>query len=599
MATDVTSGFASPDFTFPTGITDACVVCVIKREAILIGRDPRDDSKLTLPGGKVEPNESVADAAVRELHEEAGLQVRRDSLVLLFSEMKVLEVKGVPRCFNTSFLMCNADDCVESSRLAHPDKLTELAYSSFFHACQLGERDDARWNISLIPRVAQYLDHASVAPVAAAVPQGRSAFDTGVILRLLACERRLAALEATSSKLESRSAYDSRRLRKSKLPSTWTDDPRGPYCELCDSYFSSDVQLLEHTRGKKHRAKLRDSAPASPLGPAAVPPLSVLPPRSFAASIAPESNDALGSARVSMRQLLTKYASATHRHRRQITWVTGDTGTGKSHLFYSLQKVLHDASVGLLFHAPPVDGPSGVSQATTMSGLARLALVDLDVQCGVMRKVDGTDRWMLNPHLVASAIEAALSTRSHIVLFGCAHNMTDVIHHCFDVLARNGLMRQWLFEMTYAHLTTTPESYLHRSAAVRLKGVESAAFSEARFADAARPFRTVQLKEQIAFEKFEASLRPLKSRPDSHYDFADARSAGMGWLVHPPSVNEVSSRFVHTAVRWASDVRDPQSGFASPPSLPPAHWTDILYLPGGKGFPSALHELPALSLIHI
>ena len=65
-----------------TGRRTSCGVIVTDGERILLGhatRSPRWD----IPKGTAEPDENVADAAVRELREETGLMARPDELVEL------------------------------------------------------------------------------------------------------------------------------------------------------------------------------------------------------------------------------------------------------------------------------------------------------------------------------------------------------------------------------------------------------------------------------------------------------------------------------------------------------------------------------------
>lgn len=50
-----------------------------KGPAFLVGKD-------NFPGGKMEPGESPAQAAIREVHEETGLLVPKDSIALLHEE---------------------------------------------------------------------------------------------------------------------------------------------------------------------------------------------------------------------------------------------------------------------------------------------------------------------------------------------------------------------------------------------------------------------------------------------------------------------------------------------------------------------------------
>jgi 8-oxo-dGTP diphosphatase len=57
----------------------ATVICEKNRHILLV-RKPK--SKWALPGGKVETGEAIAEAAIRELHEETGLNV--DQLLYIF-----------------------------------------------------------------------------------------------------------------------------------------------------------------------------------------------------------------------------------------------------------------------------------------------------------------------------------------------------------------------------------------------------------------------------------------------------------------------------------------------------------------------------------
>jgi 8-oxo-dGTP diphosphatase len=68
------------------GLPEVCVVYVLRDgargEEVLLGRKRRGlgEGRLVAPGGKLEPGESPAEAAVRELEEEAGLVARLEDL---------------------------------------------------------------------------------------------------------------------------------------------------------------------------------------------------------------------------------------------------------------------------------------------------------------------------------------------------------------------------------------------------------------------------------------------------------------------------------------------------------------------------------------
>jgi len=71
------------EFTMPLGVNTA----IVKNDSILLTK--RDDFHVwCLPGGRVEPGESIAQAAIRESLEETGIKVRLLYLVGLYSRPK-------------------------------------------------------------------------------------------------------------------------------------------------------------------------------------------------------------------------------------------------------------------------------------------------------------------------------------------------------------------------------------------------------------------------------------------------------------------------------------------------------------------------------
>ena len=65
-----------------TPIPAVGVVCLKGDQVLLIrrGKPPRV-GEWSLPGGRIEPGEAVIDAALRELHEETGVEARIEGLI--------------------------------------------------------------------------------------------------------------------------------------------------------------------------------------------------------------------------------------------------------------------------------------------------------------------------------------------------------------------------------------------------------------------------------------------------------------------------------------------------------------------------------------
>jgi ADP-ribose pyrophosphatase YjhB (NUDIX family) len=64
----------------------AATVVLRDRQVLLIKRE--DFEVWTIPGGAIDPGESVADAAIRETYEETGLEVQLTQLVGIYSRPK-------------------------------------------------------------------------------------------------------------------------------------------------------------------------------------------------------------------------------------------------------------------------------------------------------------------------------------------------------------------------------------------------------------------------------------------------------------------------------------------------------------------------------
>lgn len=116
---------------------------------ILLAR--RSDNDLwTIPGGAMEPGETIADAAVREVHEETGLDVEVDRLVGIYSNPRhVIEYSdGEVR---QQFSVCFACKRIGGD-LAVSDETTEVG---FFPPAEIDGMD---MHPSIRLRIAHFLE---------------------------------------------------------------------------------------------------------------------------------------------------------------------------------------------------------------------------------------------------------------------------------------------------------------------------------------------------------------------------------------------------------------------------------------------------------
>ena len=77
--------YDDPDAPEPNSVVPAAVALVAREDGAVLLIRRTDNGNWALPGGAIEMNESVADAAVRETFEETGMQVEVTGLLGVYS----------------------------------------------------------------------------------------------------------------------------------------------------------------------------------------------------------------------------------------------------------------------------------------------------------------------------------------------------------------------------------------------------------------------------------------------------------------------------------------------------------------------------------
>jgi ADP-ribose pyrophosphatase YjhB (NUDIX family) len=75
------AAFFASERGYPTPKIDVRAAVIVEDRILLV--QERDDALWTMPGGWADIGESAAEAAVRETHEEAGIEVRAEKLIAL------------------------------------------------------------------------------------------------------------------------------------------------------------------------------------------------------------------------------------------------------------------------------------------------------------------------------------------------------------------------------------------------------------------------------------------------------------------------------------------------------------------------------------
>jgi 8-oxo-dGTP pyrophosphatase MutT (NUDIX family) len=134
-----TDYFHDPGAPEPNSLVPAVSAVVADDEGRILLHRRSDNAKWSIPGGRIELGESVADAAVREVREETGIEVDPVSLVGVYSDPRsvVAYDDGEVRQQFSICLACqrvggsvsaNSDESLEV-RFVAPEGITELEVS--------------------------------------------------------------------------------------------------------------------------------------------------------------------------------------------------------------------------------------------------------------------------------------------------------------------------------------------------------------------------------------------------------------------------------------------------------------------------------------
>jgi len=143
--------YHDPDAPRPNRLVPAASAVVADAEGrILLGRR-RDNQLWTIPGGAMDPGETITQAAVREVKEETGIEVEVVSLVGIYSDPHHV-VEYADGEVRQQFSVCFA--CRPTGGMAGRDN--EMSEVGFFPPDAIADLDI---HPSIRLRIGHYLDH--------------------------------------------------------------------------------------------------------------------------------------------------------------------------------------------------------------------------------------------------------------------------------------------------------------------------------------------------------------------------------------------------------------------------------------------------------
>lgn len=94
---------------FPKGVELVCSAIIVRNGHILLTKSPKWSNKWTLPGGHIEPGETILSAVQREIYEETNLKVN-PLKILTYGEL--INSKDFHRLAHFIYFdcVCNAKD---------------------------------------------------------------------------------------------------------------------------------------------------------------------------------------------------------------------------------------------------------------------------------------------------------------------------------------------------------------------------------------------------------------------------------------------------------------------------------------------------------
>ncbi|MDA3886119.1 MAG: NUDIX domain-containing protein [Candidatus Delongbacteria bacterium] len=124
-------------------------ICTFNEEGKILLMLHRDTDTWVAPGGSIEPGETPADAAVREMHEETGLIVELVSIKGVYGGSEF--VVNYPNGDRTSYIMTVFEAVKKGGKLeAIDNEAKELKYFTLEEALKLNTQP---WLRSILPKL--------------------------------------------------------------------------------------------------------------------------------------------------------------------------------------------------------------------------------------------------------------------------------------------------------------------------------------------------------------------------------------------------------------------------------------------------------------